>query len=303
MPVAAPRPARPRACAYVGLTKPRIIELLLLTTVPVMFFAAARLALVGLVVATVVGGTLAAGRANALNCVYDRDIDEQMHRTRRRPLPRASSRPRAALVFGCVLGVVSVGLLGVNDDAARRGAGRWRDRSTTLFVYTMVLKRRTRRRTSSGAGAGLLPGADRLGGRHRLARLGPRRVLRVVFFWTPPHTWALAMRYREDYARRRRCRCCRWWRTPMSWAGRSWPTAGLMVADSLLLWPVSRATGRLVLHRRRGRAGRLVRRSRRTGCCGRDPRPDAETRPMKLFHISISYMALLFVAIIVDVLV
>ena len=89
--------------AYVGLTKPRVIELLLLTTVPVMFFAQRGVPPLWLVVATVVGGTLSAGSANALNCVYDRDIDEQMRRTRRRALPRHIVTPRAALVFGLVL--------------------------------------------------------------------------------------------------------------------------------------------------------------------------------------------------------
>ena len=98
--------------AYVGLTKPRVIELLLLTTVPVMFFAQRGVPPLWLVVATVVGGTLSAGSANALNCVYDRDIDEQMRRTRRRALPRHIVTPRAALVFGLVLVVVSTLVLG-----------------------------------------------------------------------------------------------------------------------------------------------------------------------------------------------
>src|SRR5436190_20643080 len=94
--------------AYVGLTKPRVIELLLLTTVPVMFFAQRGVPSLWLVVATVVGGTLSAGSANALNCVYDRDIDEHMRRTRRRALPRHMVSPRAAVGFGLVLAVVSM---------------------------------------------------------------------------------------------------------------------------------------------------------------------------------------------------
>ena len=99
--------------AYVGLTKPRVIELLLLTTVPVMFFASRGVPPLGLVVATVVGGTLSAGSASALNCVYDRDIDEQMRRTRRRALPRHIVSARSALVFGAVLGVLSTVILAV----------------------------------------------------------------------------------------------------------------------------------------------------------------------------------------------
>src|ERR671920_1905622 len=104
--------SRDVVAAYVGLTKPRIIELLLLTTVPVMFLAARGVPDVWLVVATVVGGTLSAGSANVLNCVYDRDIDQRMRRTRRRALPRHMVSPRAALVFGLSLGVVSTVMLG-----------------------------------------------------------------------------------------------------------------------------------------------------------------------------------------------
>src|SRR5690606_19353965 len=97
--------------AYVGLTKPRVIELLLLTTVPVMFFAARGVPPLGLVLATVVGGALSAGSASAYNCVYDRDIDEQMRRTRRRALPRHIVTPRSALIFATVLAVVSTAVL------------------------------------------------------------------------------------------------------------------------------------------------------------------------------------------------
>ncbi|MGH3445028.1 MAG: UbiA family prenyltransferase, partial [Nocardioidaceae bacterium] len=99
--------------AYVGLTKPRIIELLLVTTVPVMFLAQRGVPPLGLVVATMIGGTLSAGSANVLNCVYDADIDERMRRTRRRALPRHLVRPRNALVFGLLLGVLSTLMLGL----------------------------------------------------------------------------------------------------------------------------------------------------------------------------------------------
>src|SRR6185295_3501784 len=128
--------------AYVGLTKPRVIELLLLTTVPVMFFAQRGVPPLWLVVATVVGGTLSAGSANALNCVYDRDIDEQMRRTRRRALPRHIVTPRAALVFGLLLMVLSTLILGLLVNWLSAGLALAAS-AFYLFGYTMVLKRRT----------------------------------------------------------------------------------------------------------------------------------------------------------------
>src|SRR5918995_3629428 len=128
--------------AYVALTKPRIIELLLLTTVPVMFLASGGGPRLWLVVATVIGGTLSAGSANALNCVYDRDIDERMRRTRRRALPRHIVTPRAALVFGLVLAVVSTLVLGIWVNWLSSGLALAAS-AFYLFGYTMVLKRRT----------------------------------------------------------------------------------------------------------------------------------------------------------------
>ena len=128
-PAPSPRdvPARRRVAAFVALTKPRIIELLLVTTVPTMIFAARGLPPLGLVVWTLLGGTLAAASANTLNCYLDRDIDVLMHRTERRPLVTGEVTPRAALVFGLVLGVAAVGLLGAPGQRALRRAGAGRD--------------------------------------------------------------------------------------------------------------------------------------------------------------------------------
>src|SRR5436190_14801652 len=139
--------------AYVGLTKPRVIELLLLTTVPVMFFAQRGVPPLSLVVATVVGGTLSAGSANALNCVYDRDIDEQMRRTRRRALPRHMVTPRAALVFGLALVVVSTLVLGFFVNWLSSGLALAAS-AFYLFGYTMLLKRRTTQNIVWGGLAG-----------------------------------------------------------------------------------------------------------------------------------------------------
>src|SRR5690606_20391970 len=142
--------------AYVGLTKPRVIELLLLTTVPVMFFAARGVPPLGLVVATVVGGALSAGSASAYNCVYDRDIDEQMRRTRRRALPRHIVTPSAALVFATALAIVSTVVLALWVNWLSAGLSLAAN-AFYVIVYTMLLKRRTTQNIVWGGIAGCFP--------------------------------------------------------------------------------------------------------------------------------------------------
>ncbi len=223
--------------AYVGLTKPRVIELLLLTTVPVMFFAERGVPALGLVVATVVGGALSAGSASTYNCVYDRDIDEQMRRTRRRALPRHVVTPRAALVFATVLAVLSTVVLyvWVNPLSALLSVTA---NAFYVFGYTMLLKRRTTQNIVWGGIAGCFPAL--IGWTAVTGELSwvPVVLFMVVFFWTPPHTWALALRYREDYANVD---------VPMLPVVRPAAEVGrqivlysyVMVATSLLLWPVA----------------------------------------------------------------
>jgi len=191
--------------AYVALTKPRIIELLLITTVPAMVLATRDLPGIDwvdwgwLVVWTLVGGTLAAGSANAINQYLDRDIDLLMTRTRRRPLPAQSVEPEQAVVFGIVLGVISIALLAyfVNLVAA----------FLTLLaiafyvvVYTMLLKRTSTQNIVIGGAAGALPpviGWAAVTGRVEVPAL---LLFAIVFYWTPPHFWALSMRIAKDYA-------------------------------------------------------------------------------------------------------
>ncbi|MBM9458957.1 protoheme IX farnesyltransferase [Nocardioides sp. zg-536] len=283
--------------AYVGLTKPRVIELLLLTTVPVMFFAARGVPPLGLVVATVIGGTLSAGSASVFNCVYDRDIDEQMRRTRRRALPRHIVSPAAALVFGVVLGVLSTVVLWawVNPLSAVLSVTA---NAFYVFVYTMLLKRRTTQNIVWGGIAGCFPAL--IGWTAVTGELSwvPVVLFAVVFFWTPPHTWALALRYREDYAQVdvpmlpvvKPARSVALQIVIYSW---------VMVATSLLLWPVA-GTGPVypvvaavlgavflvqahALHRRARSSEEL-----------------SVLQPMKLFHASNLYLSLLFVAVAID---
>jgi protoheme IX farnesyltransferase len=292
-----PATLRDVVAAYVGLTKPRVIELLLLTTVPVMFFAARGVPPLDLVVWTVIGGTLSAGSASAYNCVYDRDIDEQMRRTRRRALPRHVVTAGSALVFATVLAVVSTVVLWffVNPLSAELSIGA---NAFYVFVYTMLLKRRTTQNIVWGGIAGCFPaliGWTAVTGELAWA---PVVLFLVVFFWTPPHTWALALRYREDYANVD---------VPMlpvvkpaAEVGRqivlySW----VMVATSLALWPIGHLgwfypVAALILgvvflveaHRMAGRA--------------RGTEELSVIKPMRLFHHSNLYLSLLFVAVAID---
>jgi protoheme IX farnesyltransferase len=190
---------RSRIGAYVALTKPRIIELLLVTTVPVMFVAEDGVPDLWLVVVTVLGGSLAAGGANAINMVVDRDIDAVMHRTRNRPLVTGELTPRAALVFAVALEVAAFALLWwqVNLLSAVLAVSAC---LFYVFVYTLWLKRTSRQNIVIGGAAGAVPtliGWTAVTGELAWA---PVVLFAVIFFWTPPHFWALAIRYREDYS-------------------------------------------------------------------------------------------------------
>jgi heme o synthase len=193
-----PSSLRDRVGAYVALTKPRIIELLLVTTVPAMVLAARGIPPLDLVLWVLVGGTLAAGAANAINCYFDRDIDELMSRTRRRPLPAHNIQPESALVFGLVLAVIAFGVM------------VWFTNLVAAFltliamafyvvVYTMLLKRSTPQNIVLGGAAGALPpviGWAAVTGDITLPAL---LLFAIVFYWTPPHFWALSLRLRRDY--------------------------------------------------------------------------------------------------------
>ncbi len=288
---------RDRVTAYVGLTKPRVIELLLLTTVPVMFFAERGVPPVGLVLATVVGGALSAGSASAYNCVYDRDIDEQMRRTRRRALPRHVVSPTAALVFATVLAVVSTVVLAlwVNPLSAALSLGA---NAFYVFGYTMLLKRRTTQNIVWGGLAGCFPAL--IGWTAVTGELSwvPVVLFAVVFFWTPPHTWALALRYREDYANVD---------VPMlpvvvpaREVGRrvviySW----VMVGVSLLLWPVA-GTGPFYPVAAAVLGAVFLVEAHRMWARARGTEDLSVIQPMRLFHHSNLYLSLLFVAVALE---
>ncbi|WP_432540540.1 heme o synthase [Kineococcus sp. SYSU DK002] len=304
------RPPRfPRAAAYVALTKPRIVELLLITTIPVMLFAADGLPSGWLILTTFVGGALAAGCANTLNCYFDRDIDALMKRTANRPLVTGAVTPNQALVFAAVLGVTSTALFlaFVNVLSAALALG-----AIVLYVvgYTLLLKRRTSQNIVWGGVAGcmqVLIGWTAVTGSLSWA---PFVLFGVIFLWTPPHYWPLSVRYREDYANAG---------VPMLPVVAKPTTVSrqivaytvAMVLCSLLLVPLGGAgvvygvaalvLGLVFLGQTVGLHRRASRFERETG--GQDAGTVEQLRrisPMGVFHGSITYLTLLSIAVAVD---
>jgi protoheme IX farnesyltransferase len=197
---APPQTAMARVGAYIALTKPRIIELLLVTTVPSMIVAQRGFPPLSLILLTLLGGTLSAGGANAINCYLDRDIDQLMPRTRKRPLPTHRVEPTNALVFGIALGVIALVLLWVtvNPLAAMLSTAAL---LFYVFVYTMGMKRSTPQNIVIGGAAGAMPALVGWAAVTNTVELPALALFGIIFYWTPPHFWALAMRYEKDYAK------------------------------------------------------------------------------------------------------
>ena len=278
--------------SLVALTKPRIIELLLVTTIPTMFLAQRGLPSLRLLAITLAGGAFAAGSANTINCYLDRDIDAVMRRTARRPLVKGGViRPGEALAFGIVLGALATVLLGagVNWTAAALA-----DAAILFYVlvYTLGLKRRTASNIVIGGAAGCFPVL--VGWAAVTGSVGiPAIVLfAVIFFWTPPHFWALAMKFRKDYEAAR-VPMLPVVASPATVARKILTYSYLMVAATLALAPY---------------AGWIY-----TGCAAAlgawfvvdahllraRVRGGGAANPMRLFHASITYLTLLFAVIAV----
>jgi protoheme IX farnesyltransferase len=282
--------------AYVALTKPRIIELLLVTTVPAMILADGGIPPVWLVAVVLLGGSLAAGSANALNCYLDRDIDQVMRRTSRRPLPAHIVSPRAALTFGLVIGALSVILMAAFTNPLAAGLTL----AAIVYydvVYTMWLKRTTPHNTFWGGVCGAMPvliGWAAVTG----SLAAPAWVLfAVVFLWQPPHFYALAMKFKDDYARAG---------IPMLPVVASPRRVGLevvayawltLIASLALWWPLG--AGPLYAAAALVTGGLFVLEAHRL--YGRARRGEA-LRPMRLFHWSVTYLTILFVAVAIDAL-
>ncbi len=293
----APGDWRAVALAYVALAKPRIIELLLVTTIPAMFLAAGGFPPWQLVLWTLLGGTAAAASANVFNSVLDADIDARMRRTRRRPMARDLVSPANAIVFGAVLGVASVLVLGFGANWLSAGLAALAN-LYYVFVYTMALKRRTSQNIVWGGVAGCFPPLIGWTAVTGSVAWAPLVLFAIVFAWTPPHTWALALRYREDYLQAH-VPMLPVVAPPVKVARQILAYSVLTVAVSLLLWPVG-PTGWLypVVATLAGlamlaEAVALLLRARR-GLV------DAALKPMRLFHLSNSYLAIVFIAAAVD---
>jgi protoheme IX farnesyltransferase len=296
---------RDSVSAYIALTKPRIIELLLVTTVPAMVLATREVPGIQLghwawlTVWTLVGGTLAAGSANAINCYLDRDIDELMVRTRRRPLPAHEVDPERAVVFGLVLGAVAFGVLAffVNLLAAFLALLAI---AFYVVVYTIVMKRTTPQNIVIGGAAGALPPV--IGWAAVTGNVGVPALLlfAIVFYWTPPHFWALSLRIRKDYAAAG---------VPMLPVVRGIPETTrqiglytvLLVAISLVLWSVARM-GAIYLVAAVVLGTIFLRQA--YGLWRQGSSEEASTAgAIRLYRYSISYLTLLFAAIAIDALV
>ncbi|MCX2732452.1 heme o synthase [Saccharopolyspora sp. NFXS83] len=278
--------------AYLGLLKPRVIELLLVTTIPAMLLAERGIPSPWLVLSTLIGGTMAAGSANALNCVADADIDQVMQRTRARPLVRHTVSNRHALIFGIVLGLGSFGFLWATTNLLAAVLAV----ATILFyvlIYTLVLKRRTAQNIVWGGAAGCMPVVIGWAGVTGRVDWPALVMFGIIFFWTPPHTWALAVKYKADYERAG---------VPMlpvvaepSYVSRqivaySW----LMVLWTLLLAP---ATGWLYAVFAVASGAWFLWLAHRLHSATKRGEP---TKPMRLFHMSNTYLMIVCVALAVD---
>ncbi|HEX8802774.1 MAG TPA: heme o synthase [Acidimicrobiales bacterium] len=280
-----------RVGSYVALTKPRIIELLLVTTVPTMIVADRGLPSPWLVAATVLGGTLAAGGANAINMVVDRDIDKVMDRTKNRPIARGDVTPRAALTFAVAIEVAAFLFLwaAVNLLSAALAVGAC---LFYVFVYTLWLKRTSSRNIVIGGAAGAVPVLIGWSAVTGSLDWPPVVLFGVIFYWTPPHFWALAIRYRDDYAKAD---------VPMLPVVRSLRTTAVRILGyTLLLWaltvlfaPVA-GMGDLYL------AAAIVLGGVFTWLSVRLLRDASPQTAMRVFTWSISYITLLFGAMAAD---
>ncbi len=290
------RPAGLVARSLVALTKPRIIELLLVTTLPTMLLARRGLPSIALIAVTLVGGALAAGSANTINCYIDRDIDAVMRRTSRRPLVargggEAAIRPGEALAFGIVLGVAATLMLGL---LANWLSAALADAALLfyVFVYTLGLKRRTASNIVIGGAAGCFPVLVGWAAVTDTVAWPALVLFGIIFFWTPPHFWALAMKFKDDYAAAS-VPMLPVVATPQVVARKIVVYSWIMVATTLALAPYAGwiyaacavGLGAWFLaeaHRMRGRIA-----------------AGAAAAPMRLFHLSIGYLTLLFLAVAV----
>lgn len=295
-------PAAPRigfkrkAAAYVSLTKPRVMELLIVTALPTMFFAQGGWPNLWTALATVIGGGAAAGSAGAFNCYIDRDMDKLMNRTKKRPLVTGELTPREALVFAWLLGIGSMVVLWFGTNPLATGLG-----AAAIFfyvvIYSMVLKRRTEQNIIWGGIAGCFPVLIAWAAVREAVEWPALVLFFIIFLWTPPHYWPLSMKYRTDYQTAHvpmlgavataktvsvqvvlyawATVACSLLLVPMGWAGITY-TAFATVAGAWFIYESH------VLYRRAQNESLT------------------DKKAMKVFHLSILYLTLLFVGLWID---
>jgi heme o synthase len=294
-----PAPRRhPRAVAgaLVALTKPRIIELLLVTTVPTMLLAQRGLPSLRLVLVTLIGGTLAAGSANTVNCYIDRDIDAVMKRTSRRPLVNNQGmvKPTEALIWGIFLGVVATATLGL---AANWLSAILADTAILfyVFVYTLLLKRRSPSNIVIGGAAGCFPVLVGWAAVTNTVAIPAIVLFAVIFLWTPPHFWALAMKFKDDYAAAG-VPMLPVVAKPAAVTRKILIYSYLMVAATLALAPYA---GWLYTAAAVGLGAWFLAEAHRLHGTVTKETDAAKPFPMRLFHLSIGYLTLLFAVVAV----
>lgn len=280
--------------AYIALTKPRVIELLLVVTVPAMILAQNGMPSIWLVVATLIGGAMSAGSAGAFNCYIDRDIDKQMNRTQDRPLVTGELTDREAYIFAWLLGLASIAWLWLTTNWLAAALSL----AAILFyviIYSLLLKRRTEQNIVWGGIAGCFPVLIGWAAVAESISWPPVILFLIIFLWTPPHYWPLSMKYRDDYAVAG---------VPMLAVVRGRVTVGLQIvlyawataASALLLIPVAGMglvysvvavlSGAYFVFDAHLLYAAAVR--------------SEEGKPMRLFHGSIAYLSILFLAVAID---
>lgn len=283
-----------KASAYLALTKPRVIELLLITTVPVMVLAQKGLPSLWLVLATLIGGAMSAGSANAFNCIIDADIDKVMGRTKNRPLVTGILSTRQAFIFATVLGVVSVLWLGLVVNWLSAGLALTAE-LFYIFIYTLLLKRRTSQNIVWGGAAGAMPVLIGFSAVTNSVSWSAAVLFLIIFLWTPPHYWPLSIKYKDDYQAAG---------VPMLPVVANPNRVALeivlysyaMVASTLLLIPIQPMGIIYSLTAIIGGAWFIF----EAHVLQQKTKKSLNNNPMRLFHISISYLTVLFIAIGVD---
>jgi protoheme IX farnesyltransferase len=286
-----------KAAAYLALTKPRVIELLLITTVPVMILAQQGIPDLWLVLATLVGGALSAGSANAFNCIIDTDIDKIMGRTQKRPLVTGELNKLEAKIFAFAIGIISVLWLGllVNWLSAVLALSA---QLFYIFIYTLLLKRRTSQNIVWGGAAGAMPVLIGFSSVTGTVTWSAAVLFLMIFLWTPPHYWPLSIKYLDDYKAAG---------VPMlpvvadkgKVASQIVIYSYAMVASTLLLIPVHPMGLIYTLAAVVGGIWFIV----EAHLLQNKTKAGEVKNPMKLFHFSITYLSVLFIAIGVDPLV